>query len=125
MAVTAVKPSGHSPVISMSGSFCSRLRIRSRASGSSSTMRARIFMRLPRIRPLCSRTKVAGLRKSCGLGLHESSRGSRSAARRLVDGQPVVTNIADDLGELLAVGRLHDIAVRAQPVTFGVLHLLP
>src|SRR5215470_9231467 len=43
MTVTASRPFPHSPITSTSGACLSRIRIPSRASGSSSTIKARIF----------------------------------------------------------------------------------
>src|SRR5215475_5622988 len=43
MTVTASRPFPHSPITSMSAACLSRIRIPSRASGSSSTIKARIF----------------------------------------------------------------------------------
>src|SRR5437870_5006517 len=85
MAATASRPSAHSPRISMSGSLCSNWRIRSRASGSSSTISVRIFA-------------LNGL----------------LALRPLVYGQPVVADVADELRAFFAVRRFDDVAVYAQ-----------
>src|SRR5712664_2088785 len=90
MAATASRPSAHSPRISMSGSLRSNWRIRSRASGSSSTISVRITL----------------------------------ALRPLVDGQPVVADVADDLREFFAVRRFDDVAVNAQLVALHHLDFL-
>src|SRR5437667_7823988 len=90
MAATASRPSAHSPRTSMSGSLCSNWRIRSRASGSSSTISVRITLPL----------------------------------RALVDGQPIVADVADDLREFFAVRRFDNVAVNAQLVALHDLDFL-
>src|SRR2546426_8286973 len=95
IAATASRPSAHSQMTSMSGSLCSKWRIRSRASGSSSTISVRILAlnRLLALRPL-------------------------------VDRQPVVADVTDELREFLAVRRFDDVAVNTQLVAFHHLDFL-
>ena len=68
---------------------------------------------------LQQRQQGRGISLHTGIGQLEGHSEPRwNSGRGLVDGEPIVADASDDLSELFAIGRLDDVAIDAELVTF-------